>query len=310
MSGRDRKFNNNKRKQNFKDMKKKKQKQVEEDQYDEEEVEAQDLLQDQDDSDNEADNLPQKQATASSKVEEKEEDEKENEKQANEAEEEEEDFLTKDDVQDKRKVYVVLEKCPLETAKLGKDFVLLNSDEHKAYISKKLKKDFSTYRPDIVHHSLLSLMDSPLNKAGLLQVYIHTENNVLIYISPNTKIPRTYKRFAALFAQLLTKLKVRAVQSSETLLKIVKNPVTQHLPSDAMKIGMSTQARLVNFKEYIEKLPKNKPVVYIVGGVSKGNPAMEVDYADEHVCISKYGLSAGYCISRMMNSYELMWGIN
>lgn len=72
---------------------------------------------------------------------------------------------------------------------------------------------------------------------------------------------------------------------------------------------MSTQARLVNFREYIEKLPKNKPVVYIVGGVSKGNPAMEVDYGDEHVCISKYGLSAGYCIARMMNCYEQMWNI-
>lgn len=101
--------------------------------------------------------------------------------QTNEVNAEEDDgFLTKDDVEDKRKVIVILEKCPLETAKLGKDFVLLNSDEHKGYISKKLKKDFSTYRPDIIHHSLLSLLDSPLNKAGLLQVYIHTESNVLI----------------------------------------------------------------------------------------------------------------------------------
>lgn len=67
---------------------------------------------------------------------------------------------------------------------------------------------------------------------------------------------------------------------------------------------MSTQARLVNFREYIEKLPKNKPVVFVVGGVSKGNPAMETDYVDESICISKYGLSAGYCLSRIMNCYE------
>jgi rRNA small subunit pseudouridine methyltransferase Nep1 len=69
-------------------------------------------------------------------------------------------------------------------------------------------------------------MDSPLNKAGYLKVFIKTENGVLIDISPNTKIPRTYKRFAALFAQLLSKLKIRAAQSSETLLKIIKNPIT------------------------------------------------------------------------------------
>lgn len=45
---------------------------------------------------------------------------------------------------------------------------------------------------------LLTLLDSPLNKAGLLQVYIHTEGNVLIEVNPRTRIPRTYKRFAGL----------------------------------------------------------------------------------------------------------------
>lgn len=93
-----------------------------------------------------------------------------------------------------------MEKCPLETARLKKDVVLLNSDDHKFYISKKLNKDFSHYRPDILHQSLLTLMDSPLNKAGYLKVFIKTDNGVLIDISPNTKIPRTYRRFAALFA--------------------------------------------------------------------------------------------------------------
>lgn len=45
------------------------------------------------------------------------------------------------------------------------------------------------------------LMDSPLNRAGLLQVYIHTEKNVLIEINPQTRIPRTYKRFAGLMGK-------------------------------------------------------------------------------------------------------------
>ena len=34
------------------------------------------------------------------------------------------------------------------------------------------------------------LLDSPLNRAGLLQVFIHTVNNVLIEINPQTRIPR------------------------------------------------------------------------------------------------------------------------
>jgi len=45
------------------------------------------------------------------------------------------------------------------------------------------------------------LMDSPLNRAGLLQVYIRTNKNVLIEINPQTRIPRTFKRFAGLMGK-------------------------------------------------------------------------------------------------------------
>lgn len=49
---------------------------------------------------------------------------------------------------------------------------------------------------------LLMLMDSPLNRAGLLQVYIHTEKNALIEINPQTRIPRTFPRFCGLMGKL------------------------------------------------------------------------------------------------------------
>ena len=49
---------------------------------------------------------------------------------------------------------------------------------------------------------LLMLLDSPLNKAGKLQVYIHTAKNVLIEINPQTRIPRVYNRFAGLMGKL------------------------------------------------------------------------------------------------------------
>ncbi|KRX02908.1 hypothetical protein PPERSA_13162 [Pseudocohnilembus persalinus] len=218
-------------------------------------------------------------------------------------------FLLPEDVEDKRKIIVVLEGCMLETAKVNRCDVLLNSDEHKQYISNKLNRDFSLYRPDVVHHSLLSLLDSPLNKAGFLQVYIHTEQNVLIEINPSCKIPRTYKRFASLMIQLLQKLRIRAVQSSETLLKVIKNPITDHLPQNCVKIGTSSQGRLVKMEEFIKKLPKNQPVCFAVGGVSKGNPGGEAEYVDDVISCSQYSLSASYAISRMLGAYESYWGI-
>lgn len=80
---------------------------------------------------------------------------------------------------------------------VGNSFELLNCDDH-TNILKKNNRDPGTSRPDITHQCLLMLMDSPLNRAGLLQVYIHTEKNVLIEINPQTRIPRTFKRFAGL----------------------------------------------------------------------------------------------------------------
>ena len=55
-----------------------------------------------------------------------------------------------------------------------------------------------TVVPVVLLQCLLTLLDSPLNKAGLLQIYIQTEKNVLIEVNPHTRIPRTFKRFSGL----------------------------------------------------------------------------------------------------------------
>src|ERR1700733_9336778 len=79
-----------------------------------------------------------------------------------------------------RQVIVVLETAPLEIVRVGKNkdgqYHLLNSDDHQN-ILRKNSKDIAEYRPDITHQCLLTLLDSPLNKAGRLQVFIHTRKN-------------------------------------------------------------------------------------------------------------------------------------
>ena len=61
-------------------------------------------------------------------------------------------------------------------------------------------KKYEEYRPDVTHQCLLALLDSPLNKAGLLQVFIRTEQNVLIEINSMLKVPRTFKKFSGFMA--------------------------------------------------------------------------------------------------------------
>lgn len=106
-------------------------------------------------------------------------------------------------------------------------YALLNCDDHQGILA-KTGRDIADARPDITHQAspsriysttfffssfvrrtitsdgghllqcLLTLLDSPLNKAGLLQVYIHTAKGVLIEINPHVRIPRTFKRFSGL----------------------------------------------------------------------------------------------------------------
>ena len=109
--------------------------------------------------------------------------------------------------------------------------------------------------------------DSPLNKAGLLQVFIRTKNNVLIEINPNTRIPRIFKRFSGLMAQLLTKYTIRASDTSEILLKVIKNLITDHLPMGSPIISTSEKSRLVDVDDYCSSLNIGKPVIFVVGAV-------------------------------------------
>lgn len=205
--------------------------------------------------------------------------------------------------QEKRLV-VVLERANLESVKNGRMYELLNCDDHIG-LMKKYNKDPANCRPDILHQCLLMLQDSPLNQAGKLQVYVHTEKNVLIEVNPQCRIPRTFKRFAGLMVQLLHKLNVRASDGNMKLLKVIRNPVTDHLPVGCKKIGTSfTSKNLVNPRELV---PANEPVVIVIGSMAHGK--VETDYVEEEVAISRYHLSAALTCAKVCSGFEEVWGI-
>jgi len=194
----------------------------------------------------------------------------------------------------------------LETVKTKRGIELVTADTH-ASILKKLKRAPADYRPDILHQCLLTLLDSPLNKAGMLQVYIQTTNNVLIEISPSVRIPRTFKRFAGLMVQLLYKLKIRASDGPDVLLKVIKNPVTQHLPTNALKFGTSVTGELINIADFIQPIKDDTPVVFTVGAHAHG-PA-EADWTEKLLALSQYPCSASVILGRICNAFEAKWGV-
>lgn len=168
------------------------------------------------------------------------------------------------------------------------------------------------------------LLDSPLNRAGLLQVYVHTNNNVLIEINPQTRIPRTFKRFAGLMGtfysrlnilktlflyflvQLLHKFAVRASDGNMKLLKVIKNPIVDHLPVGVKKIGTSFSSKeIVKCKDLI---PENEdPIVFVIGAMAHGK--LNVDYTEDTISISNYPLSAALTCTKLCSAFEEAWGV-
>ena len=67
---------------------------------------------------------------------------------------------------------------------------------------------------------------------------------MLIEVSPQLRVPRSYKKFAALMACCLTKLKIRSKTTSHSLMSVIKNPVTDYLPLGIKIIGTSCKAEL------------------------------------------------------------------
>jgi rRNA small subunit pseudouridine methyltransferase Nep1 len=205
-----------------------------------------------------------------------------------------------------RKVVVVLEEACLEVvkSKSGK-FELLNCDDHLGLHS-RLGRDPKHSRPDIAHQCLLTLLDSPLNKAGLLTVYLKSAAGVLVEVSPFVRIPRTYKRFAGLMVQLLHDLRIRAAQGSKTLFKVIKNPVEIHLPINARRFGTSHQGTLVDVYEFVDHLP-DEPVVFVFGAMAQGK--LQPAYVESYLSFSKYPLSGAYALGRLLGAFEKKWGI-
>jgi len=210
-----------------------------------------------------------------------------------------------------KRLIIVLENAQLESGKIGKTMELLCADKHATFLRKN-GKDPTNYRPDITHQCLLMLLDSPLNRAGLLQVYIHTARNVLIEVHPQTRIPRTFDRFCGLMVQLLYKLSIHASDGPQKLLKVIKNPVSDHFPPGVRKLCTSFKAqRCVNARELVPKPEETggeaPPIVIVVGAMAHGS--LNLAYTEEDVAVSGYPLSAALTCAKLCSAFEESWDV-
>jgi rRNA small subunit pseudouridine methyltransferase Nep1 len=204
-----------------------------------------------------------------------------------------------------KKVYFILENCSLEYAKIGRKDVLLTSEDG-GFIKNNLKQDPMKYRPDILHQCLLMLLDSPLNRAGNMGIYFHTTSNVLVLVSPQCRIPRTFNRFCGLMIQLLAKRIIKSPDGT-ILMRVIKNPVTDYLPVGCeVKLTSFAATKLSRPRELVPT-GDLKQIAFVVGCIAKGQ--VKVDYPTTDVKISNFPLSAAITCTKIANDFEEAWDI-
>jgi len=214
----------------------------------------------------------------------------------------------------KKKLIFILNQSCLELSN-SKNPQILNCDDD-IKILKKMKKNFDLYRPDITHQCLLSLFDSPLNKVGLLKVYIKTKKNIFIEINNKTRIPRTFKRFIGLFSQLLKKGKIQN-EKNENLLNIINfdNKNFKNFP----KIFVDNKkGRLIDIENYCNNINKNlkinNNIVFIINvdvndiKINEVYKEKDIQY-DDIISLSSYKIPSNIECSKICEAFEKIWEI-
>lgn len=109
--------------------------------------------------------------------------------------------------------------------------------------------------------------------------------------------------------QLLHRLSIRSTTSQEKLLKVIQNPITQHLPPNCRKVTLSFDAPVVRCRDYIADLGAKESVCVFVGAMAKGKDDFADSFKDDSISISNFSLSASVACSKFCHAAEDVWDI-
>jgi len=163
------------------------------------------------------------------------------------------------------------ERCIINNARArGKppEKILLDASHHHPAFD-RLKESERRGRPDIVHFFMMLCMDSDLNASGRLKVFVHTRNDDVIAVNPQTRLPPHYPRFVGLIENLF---EARVVPSRENALLELREKVPLATLVSALKPDEVIIMEADGSQSYLpDKLAsiKAERVVVIIGGFSK-----------------------------------------
>jgi len=185
-------------------------------------------------------------------------------------------------------------------------FMLLDRSYYHAAM-KKLEQNERRGRPDILHFALLEALGSPLNKERLLTTYVHTLNDYVIRINPETRLPRNYDRFVSLIEQLFEFRHVPPDPANKPLLTLKKQNLPQLISEikPSYVLALSRAGKPQTLEASISELAKRSKPAVLVGGFPKGhfsNATLELAHAV--TCIDPEMLETWTVVSRVVYEFE------
>jgi len=180
--------------------------------------------------------------------------------------------------------------------------ILLDNSWHFAAM-KGIKDEIKRGRPDLVHFCILEATTIPLYRQNKIKLYVHTNDNKVIYFGENVNIPKSYHRFEGLIEKLFQQKSIET--EGKTLLKISNKSfpelINELKPSKV--IGFSTKGQKKPLEEIASETTQDSCIV--IGGFQKGHFSSEVlNRLDELVSLGNTSFEAHVIIARMLYEYE------
>ena len=195
----------------------------------------------------------------------------------------------------------------------GAGEVLLDRAFHNTAMRKLAKLRYPTPvekmgRPDIVHNTLLQVLETPLNWEGHLRVFVHTQDDHVITINPKVRLPKNYLRFVGLIEQLFAQKRVP--REGELLLGLDKGNllglVRKFEPTKVF--GFSTLGKPTLMKAVADQASKLKDPLALIGAFPRGHFAEETKRSiDETFSVDRESLDAWVVAGRFV--YDCEWAL-
>ncbi|HSE99280.1 MAG TPA: ribosome biogenesis protein [Nitrososphaeraceae archaeon] len=202
--------------------------------------------------------------------------------------------------------------------------VLLDKSYHyNAMREEKIDGIWKRGRPDLVHISLMSILSTPLFQRNLVNVYVHTIDNKVIFFGKQVRIPKSFRRFEGLMIKLFQEKEIKENLKDDDryryLLKIEKNMTFDNLLGKVIQphkvIGFSSTGILKDLKTIVDENIEidNKKLAFIIGGFPSGQFSQNIrERFHMTYAITNEQLEAHVVISRLAyeceNRLSLLYG--